>query len=204
MTRPPARAARSLLVALTLSAPCASEAEDPSLRSRAAPPWYVPQHAKLQLAGQIGFLSPGVGYEVAGRRVHLDVFLGWVPARIGGDDIYSVTGKATYAPWRLRASRWRVEPVRAALQLTYTFGSQYFLRSPDRYPSGYYDLPTALHAGVALGGAVTREGRGDGRELGLYYELVALPTVLRDWWDNRTVLDARDVFSLALGAMVRF
>lgn len=194
------RAAPLVLAVLGLCAPCAATAA----ADREARPWFVPDHAKLQLAGNVGFLSPGVGYQVAGRRIHLDVLLGWVPESIGGDDIYSVTGKVTYAPFRLRAAgRWRVEPVRTALQVTYTMGSQYFTRSPSRYPSGYYDLPTAWHTGIAVGGALTHRSRG-GRELGLYWESVALTMMLRDWLRNPDVIDASDVFSFAVGAMVGF
>jgi hypothetical protein len=165
----------------------------------------VPDHAKLQLAGNIGFVSPGIGYQLAGRRIHLDLLFGWVPASIGGDDVYSATGKITYAPWHLRAGeRWRIEPFRPALQLTHTFGSQYFTRSPDRYPSGYYDLPTGWYSGVAVGASLTREDRRRGRELSFYVEQVALTMALRDWWRNRDVIDPSDVVSLAIGVMVGF
>lgn len=199
------RAARLLLVAAALSLPCVAMAGDHQA-PRPARRWFLPDHAKLQLAGQIGFLSPGIGYALAGEKVELDLFFGWVPAFVGADDIWSLTTKITYAPWRLRAGpTWRIEPVRAALQLTYTFGSQYFTSAPGRYPSGYYDLPTAWHSGVALGGAVTRRSHGDQRrEVGFYAEAVALPLQLRDWWRNRNVIDASDAVSVAAGVTVRF
>jgi hypothetical protein len=194
--RPPAGAA--LLVALATVAPWSAEADDERRR------WFVPDHAKLQLAGEIGFVSPGVGYELANRKVHLDAFFGWVPEAVGGQDIFSLTTKLSYAPWRERAGRdWRVQPLIAGVQLTYTFGSQYFLRQPSRYPDGYYDLPTALHAGVSIGGSVTRKLR-DGRELGVYYELVAIDQMLRAWIENPDAIAAGDVVSLAIGTRFRF
>jgi hypothetical protein len=197
------RAAQLLLVVAVLSSPCVAAADDEAPRRR---PWVVPDHAKLQLAGQIGFLSPGIGYALAGDDVEVDVLLGWVPPFHGADDIWSVSGKITYAPLHLRVgSRWRIEPFRAALQLTYTFGPEYFADVPDRYPSGYYDLPTAWHSGVAFGGAVTRRGHGGrGREVGFFAEAVALPLQLRDWWRNRNVIDASDVLTVAAGVMVGF
>jgi hypothetical protein len=195
----------ALLVALALGVPGAAVAAEGALSLRAERPWFVPDHAQLQLAGDIGFLSPGMGYELAGRRVDLDLFLGWVPASIGGEDIYSVTGKITYAPWRLGAGPgWRVAPLRIAAQATYTFGSQYFVAAPGRYPSGYYEIPTALHTGVALGGAATRKLGGGEREIGLYGEIVALTEGLRAWRENPDVVDVSDVLSLALGTQVRF
>jgi hypothetical protein len=58
---------------------------------------------------------------------------------------------------------------------------------------------------VALGAAVTRRARGErGREVGLYWELVALPLQLREWRKNPNVLDASDIFSFAVGVTVGF
>lgn len=192
-----------------LAGPVVAEARGADLNAaeeRAAPePWYVPDHVKLQLAGQIGFLSPGLGVDLASGKLHLDLFLGWVPESVGGKDILSVTGKLGYAPWRLRvAPRWHVVPLTAAVQATYTFGSQYFVEAPEHYPSGYYEMPTALDLGVSLGGAVLRQQRGSDREVGVYYEIVALGKMLMLWRENPDVLDASDVLSMALGAMLRF
>lgn len=164
----------------------------------------MPDHLTLQLAGEIGFISPGIGYRLAGGKVHLDALFGWVPASIGGDDIYALTGKVTFAPWTLPlGERWRLDPIHAAVQGTHTFGSQYFTKPPSRYPRGYYDLPTAWYSGVALGAGVAhRDVRG--RELGVYVELVALTMQLRDWWRNQRVIDLSDVVSVAIGAQVAF
>jgi hypothetical protein len=188
----------ALLLLAGLAVPGAADA------ARDDRPWYVPDHAKLQLAGDIGFLSPGVGWELARNRLEVDLFFGWVPESIGGHDIYSATAKLSYAPWRLRAGpQWRIQPLRTALQVTWTFGSEYFVRQPGRYPSGYYDIPTALHAGLALGAAVIRKLPRE-RDLTLYAEAVALDTMLRDWHENRETIAASDVLSLAIGTRYRF
>jgi hypothetical protein len=173
------------------------------VRPALARPWYLPDQAKLQFAGNVGFLSPGVGYAWAGRRLEADLFFGWVPRAVGGEDILSFTGKLTWQPWELASDRrWFVRPLAAALQVTYTLGDDYFVTLPSRYRPHYYDFPTALRAGVALGGTVGRKGGGKLREVGLYFELVALDTMLFLWAHNPEALDADDVFSLALG--VRF
>jgi hypothetical protein len=193
-----ARATIALLLAAGIALPRAAAARAGDR------PWYVPDHAKLQLAGDIGFLSPGVGWELAKRRIEVDVFFGWVPEAIGGHDIYSATAKLSFAPWRLRAGpHWRFQPLRTGLQVTWTFGSEYFVRPPGHYPSGYYDFPTALHAGLAVGGAVIRKLPRE-RELTLYAEAVALDTMLRDWHENRDTIAASDVLSLAIGTSYRF
>jgi hypothetical protein len=184
------RAARAASVAALLAADAAAPA-------RAAPgrAWYVPDHAKLQLAGNVGFLSPGVGWAL-GRRADADLFFGWVPEAVGGTDIFALTGKVTWAPWSVASGGWSVRPLTAGLQVTYTYGDQYFVVPPFTF------TPTALRAGIAIGAGASRLVRG--RELGLYAELVALDLGLAYALSNRRALDLADAFSLALGARVAF
>lgn len=168
-------------------------------------PWYLPDQLKLQLAGNIGFVSPGVGYAWADRRLEADLFFGWVPPAVGGVAVTSLTAKVSWMPWTVPIGpRWAVRVLGVALQLTYTFGDQFFTRLPDRYPENYYDFPTALRAGVAVGGAVVRRNGGTLKEVGVYWELVALDAMLVMWARNTRALGPGDVFSLALGVRVAF
>jgi hypothetical protein len=145
-----------------------------------------------------------VGY-AWGRRLEADLFFGWVPPPIGGENIFSFTGKLTWLPWEVALRpRWHARPVTASLQLTYTLGHEYYLFLPDRYPARYYDFATALRFGFGVGGTVGRRGRGFAREVGGYWELVALDTMLLNWSRNRRALGPEDVFSLALGLRVAF
>jgi hypothetical protein len=186
MPAPGARAAlaAAVLAAVAVPAPGAADGGRPG---------WVPDHAKLQLAGNVGFLSPGAGWAL-GRRSEADVFFGWVPEAVGGDDIFSVTGKLSWAPWRLGSRPWTVRPLTLALQLTYTFGDQYYL-VPD-----HAFTPTALRSGVAVGAAV---GRLIGkRSVSAYAELVAIDVGLVYLVSDRDVLGPQDVFSLAVGVRV--
>lgn len=197
----PRRSVAWALAALAVLTPAAAHAgEAGNARERA---WYVPDHAKLQFAGNIGFLSPGVGYSLARERLELDLFLGWVPEAVVGRDIWSVTGKLTWLPWTAGAGEWRFQPLTAAVQLTNTFGDDFFIREPEGFPRGYHMLPTALRAGFAVGGTARAPWRGLER-VSLYYELVAVDVMLAFWTTNRNAIDLSDVVSLALGARVAF
>lgn len=182
-----ARVARAALAGAALAALAAA----PRTAADEPRPWYLPDHAKLQLAGNIGFLSPGAGYALE-RRLEGDVFLGWVPEAVGGDDIFSLTGKLTFAPWSIDSGPWSFHPFTAALQLTYTFGDEYYVISEDLF------VPTALRSGVALGAAAGR--LLGGRRVGIYAELVALDLALGYWLGNPSALGPGDVFSVAVGA----
>jgi hypothetical protein len=198
MGSPPRARALLVVLALLVVAPAPATAGGHA--------WYVPDHLKLQLAGNVGFLSPGAGYAWAGRRLETDVFLGWVPRAVSEDsDILSMTGKVTWLPWkRDLGAVYRLHPLTLALQLTYTFGDDYYVSLPARYPPQYYDFPTALRAGVGVGGALgirLRPGRAV-RQVAVYYELVALDFMLLAWARNQTELGPLEVFSLAIGTRV--
>lgn len=162
--------------------------------------WYVPDQSKLQLAGWIGFLSPGAGYSWFDRRLEADVFLGWVPPPLGGEHIFALTGKVSWLPFRLALPReFTAHPLTLSIQMTYTFGSEYWVFEPSRYPTpNYYPLPTALRGGLGVGGDVGRPMFGLER-ISLYWEAVALDVMLGMWIGNRDALGPSDAFSFALG-----
>lgn len=165
----------------------------------------VPDHAKLQLAGAIGLVSAGPGYAFAGRRLELDLLVGWVPPSIAGVDLVAVTGKLTWLPWSVRLGRtWRARPLTAGLALTYwRAGDRFFALNRDRYPAGYYPLPSAIRGSVAVGGTLGRPA-GSLSELALYWEVVAVDLPLAFWLQNPGAVRASDVLSLALGVRAHF
>jgi hypothetical protein len=163
--------------------------------------WYVPDHSKVQLAGWMGFVSPGAGYSWFDRRLEADLFFGWVPPPLGGEHIVSLTSKVTWLPLRLgEPAGVTVRPLTLSIQMTYTIGSEYWIFEPSgRYPTpNYYPLPTALRGGLGVGGDVGRRLWGLDR-IALYYELVALDLMLGYWIGSPRALNATDVFSFALG-----
>lgn len=187
-------AATALAVALSAAAhPARADAAQPK-------PWYVPDQSKLQLAGWIGFVSPGAGYSWFDRRLEADLFVGWVPPPLGGEHIVSLTSKLTFLPLRLAVGEGvKAHPLTFSLQMTYTLGREYWVREPGRYPSeNYYPLPSALRGGLGVGGDVGRRV-GKLERISLYYELVALDVMLGFWIGNTRALGPSDAFSLALG-----
>ena len=164
----------------------------------------MPDQAKVQLAGNVGFLSPGLGYAWLGRRLEADLFFGWVPPPLAGEHIVATTAKVTWAPLLLRTrTGWVVRPLTLAAQLTYTFGSEYFVVLPDHYPPGYFQLPTALRSAFALGAAAGAPWLGLA-EVGGYVEVVATDALVGLWIGNPETVGPTDVFSVALGVRAAF
>jgi hypothetical protein len=158
----------------------------------------------VQLAGNVGFLSPGVGYSWLGRRLEADLFLGWVPPPLGGEHIVSTTAKLTWLPWHVAVpGGWRLQPLALGFQVTYTYGSEYWVRLPARYPDDYYELPSALRSALFVGAAAGRPLWGL-EEVALYAELVALDAAIGLWMGNARSLGPEDVFSVAVGMRTVF
>ena len=63
--------------------------------------WYVPDHVKLQFAGNIGFMSGGPGYVSKNKTLETDILFGFLPKKYGGDALITLTAKITYSPWRV-------------------------------------------------------------------------------------------------------
>src|SRR5688572_15309024 len=137
--------------------------------------WFVPDMIKSQFAGNIGFVSAGVGYYYAKNKMELDIMYGYVPESAGGK-LHSLTLKNTWVPLRSVAvgKKLNFDLITAGIPLTYTFGNQFFTLPPrDKYPSNYYNHSTALRIGIFAGGRINYEF-GEGKTIhsaGLYYEV---------------------------------
>jgi len=191
------RKLRTYLLFGALCAPAATRAAaSDSLPARR---WWVPDHARLQFAGNIGFISGGFGYTNRKRRLEGDFYYGYVPRSVGGIAIHTVSSKLTWFPLRpLKAGRYEIRPLSAGILVAYTFGRQYFLFSPPHYAFDYYKFPTALHFGVFAGGDLSRR-ISPAHRLGLYYELGTTDKLMGSYVPNMRSLSPADIFSLALG-----
>jgi hypothetical protein len=164
----------------------------------------LPDHVKVQFAGGIGFTSIGVGYQSRSEKLEGDLYYGYVPRSVGGVQIHALSGKVTWYP--LKKVGWRsfeLRPLSVGGLVSYTFGKQYFLFSPENYPFSYYDFPTALHGGAFVGGRIDK-AIGGGRKVGLYYELGSNDREIISYLNNRESLNLTDILNLAIGIKTSF
>jgi len=155
----------------------------------------APHHVKLQFAGSIGFLSGGFGYESARKKLQYDFFYGYVPEKIGGVAIHSVTGKMTWILISKQLKKGlRIDPLITGFLVNYTFGKQYFLFKTPYYPGFYYGFPTAAHLGIFIGSNIKKN------RLGLYYELGTHAKDLASYVTNTRTLDFVDILNIGIGA----
>lgn len=155
----------------------------------------APHYAKLQFAGSIGFLSAGVGYEFAKKKLQADVYYGYVPEKIGGINIHSVTGKLTWLPLSLNRKNTTYHLLTTGFLVNYAFGKQYDF-SEEAFE--YYGFPTAAHVGLFVGGGITHN------KLGLYYELGSTDRDIVSYVNNTKGIRFHEIINIGIGAKFSF
>lgn len=169
--------------------------------------WYVPDLAKLQVAGYLGTVGAGVGYAAFNDVLNVSVYYGFTPASVAGHVVH--TGKLAFdvRPFELRAGDVRFVPGYIGGGLLYAFGGEFFTRLPARYrriDSRYYP-PTAVHWMIHAGTEVDYvPRRGPFERHGLYYEVVALDSYAFSYFENPERLRLIDIFSSSIGYRMAF
>jgi hypothetical protein len=169
-------------------------------------PWYVPSHAKVQYAGNIGWLSAGAGYTYLDDVLQTELFFGFVPAFTGSNRIAMTTLKQIVIPFEFGLGEHvRVAPILAGGFATYTFGSDYYL-FPSKYFKGRYSRQTALRFGPLVGGRILADIApfGPFQTLGAYWELNANDLAIHAYTNNPEFFSFDDILALGLGVRVGF
>lgn len=162
----------------------------------------LPDHAKIQHAGGIGFMSIAAGYSNKKANLEGDIYYGYLPRSMGGVRIHSLSAKFSWIPYRLSIkNKHNFEPLITGLVFNYNFGKQFFSFDPDNYPYKYYSFPTAINAAIFAG---SRFGPANPAWLSFYYEVLGFDRDLIGLIDNPGSLNLSDVLTVSLGARIRF
>ncbi len=113
---------------------------------------YMPDYAKLQFAGGIGFMSAGLGYTFFKHKLDVTLFYGYVPKSFTVDDLQSISLQFTVKLFRHQLTEQiEVLPFNIGWFAHHTFGNEYWVKLPDNYPEGYYWWSPGRNAGVFIG-----------------------------------------------------
>lgn len=196
-----------LVLLLGLTGHCmAAQAQDvpnPAPKGR----WWMPHHAALQYAGNIGLFAVGPGYRYAQHKMQTDILYGFTPRYQSETGIHSLTLKTAFHPYKIRVkqSGW-VEPLRLGLGFNYAFGDQFHTRWPDRYPSGYYWWSSSLRLTPFIGTMIGKEVGNRHtlvKQVKFYAELGSHDLALISFLNNKKLPVFR-VLNLAVGTNVVF
>jgi len=114
--------------------------------------WY-PDYTKIQFAGNIGFLSIGLGYQFFNNRLYSEILYGYVPVSISrAQKIHIITIKNTFPIINKNIKEIIISPI-TGFTASFETGNNSFLKLPDKYPKGYH-ITNALHLTLFLGAKV--------------------------------------------------
>jgi len=164
---------------------------------------FVPDHAKCQFVGNMGFLSFGAGYTFYGGKLQLDLFYGFVDNNHSYKDIHHITQKNTIFPVTLAVNdKLTWTPLSLGTHFSYKVGKnnyEMWLFLPKRYPRKYY-FSTSFHVLMSMGSKVNYKLNSTGRvkEIDFYIEAGTVDLYLRNCIQERFV-KFTDVISFDMG-----
>lgn len=154
----------------------------------------MPNHLKVQYAGNIGMFSTGFGYVSPNQKWMGDLMYGFVPSTYAVKPIHSLTLKGKYTPVsRNYDEHLKVDWLQIGLWFNYSFGDQYFLGLPSYYDAGYYYFPTALNIGLTLGSEVRY------KKWGVYYELGTTEKRTINYVKNAGSINFNEIWNIGIG-----
>ena len=165
----------------------------------------IPTQFVIQNAGNMGFLSAGIGWDYGNRKqweTHLMV--GYIPKDKSTRGKMTMTLKENYIPWSIDLKRgWSFEPLEASIYLNTVYGHEFWSRQPRRYPDKYYDfMSTKFRLNVALGQEFTwqipSERRNRAKSITLFYEFSSCDLYIRSKILESSI-PLKDIISLSLG-----
>ena len=172
-------------------------------------PWYVPDQAVVQFAGNVGFLSAGLGYAFKQDKMNLDFLYGFTPGFEAKTSIHTVTGKFTYSPWRKNINlNYTWEPFQFGTGISYSIGPQFYTALPKHYPDGYYFWTTSFRLLPFMSTTVSKivkdpDSVGGIKRVKAYLEVGTHDLAVLSVVTNKT-LNPRDIISLAVGTKLLF
>jgi hypothetical protein len=134
------------ILCLVVNAICFGVPED-SVRSanRDTRRWYSPDFIPIQYAGNIGFVSGGVGFSGRKENYQLGLMYGYAPAFAAGTRVHMLTAKNVFHLYRFNVGRNRLIIPYAGLGVSVEVAGRSFFTLPSNMPKGYYDFPKSIH-----------------------------------------------------------
>jgi len=167
-------------------------------------------YVKTQYAGEIGFMSLGVGTEFFKKRNgELDLMLGYLPQSIGGDDIITSAIKFSYIPWtkNILNNKLIIQPLTVGVLAYHAFGKDLNKQNNrDLYPRGYYWWTVSTRLGPVFGLRIKKEFEPSSKikSLSFYVEFGSNDLYIYSWIDNRSLIPIHNIFNSSFGLKANF
>jgi hypothetical protein len=163
----------------------------------------IRSHWTAQFAGSMGVLALGPGF-VYGPW-DSEVLLGYVPKFDTQKVKYTLNFRQTYKPFKLNLGRnASLYPLRTGMFVNTTIGKEFWMSSPEKYPTKYYTFSTKLRLNVFAGQELSLHLKSKNLEsLLFFYDVHTSDHYLMSRVQN-TYLRKRNYLGLALGMKVHW
>ena len=113
----------------------------------------IPRYGKIQYAGSMGFLSAGTGWAYGTNdQWETDLLIGIIPRYSSKRAKATLTLKQNFMPWKIRLNdQFNIEPLACGLYLNTILDNEFWVKEPEKYPSGYYGFSTKLRTNIFAG-----------------------------------------------------
>lgn len=169
----------------------------------------IPTQAIVQNAGNMGFLSVGIGWDYGRHgQWETNLLLGYLPEYKSNRGKLTMTLKQNYIPWSVYIKKgWSIEPLSCGMYLNTVFGHEFWGRQPGRYPDKYYEfLSTKVRANVFVGQRVTKiiphNKRKKIKSITAFYEVSTCDLYIRSMFID-DYLSLWDILGLSIGVKVQ-
>lgn len=169
----------------------------------------IPNLYLAQFAGNIGFLSAGIGWDYGRNdRWETHLLLGYVPEMVMSEGMFTSTIRQTLSPWQIECNGLlTITPAVFSFSINTVFNNEFWFTESERYPGDYYRFSSKLRAQIGIGGRVnlhfTNFRRKVTDRISLYYDLSTYDLALISYVPNRSI-HFTDILALGIGIEYRF
>lgn len=167
-----------------------------------------PKYVSCQSGGGMGAVSIGTGWKYGGHcQWETELFAGLVPKYDSGSTKVSFALKENFIPWRIRLIRkLSLAPLTTSFYFTTLLCDRVWTRLPQRYPHGYYKLPTKIRANISLGQRIMWSPSMTScvvESISLYYEIGTCDIYVLSAAGNGNI-KPHDLLQLCIGVRIDF
>ena len=164
---------------------------------------FKPDYVAIQFAGNIGYLSAGIGYDLFNNVMKIELIYGYIPKKYSVTGIHTISLKTVFPIIRKQFYGIEVSPY-LGMTTSLEMGDNSILILPDYYSKGYYGI-NAFHF-VFLGGINFHKKPPSAQcihSMDFYCEAL---TVDNSFWYfiSSKEVKAQQIFSIDLGARLYF
>lgn len=162
-------------------------------------------YMNVQFAGNIGFLSVGIGNRFLDDLYALEIYYGYTPRLVSEVAISTVAVKNNLTPSRWMLFNHTIEPY-IGLGVLYSFNQRYDPNWADDVPDNYY-YQYSFHL-IGYGGVSVmypvKDPSATIRAFGGYVEVGTVDAYLIDYLSDNEALRLQDIGNIALGIRLAF